>query len=77
MILLGYIAYKLNQIQKELSAIPSEPDKRIADSIDRWLEKRLEKRLDKADADKCCTHDAHENYCICCMNEHERCRIQD
>jgi len=49
----------------------------MADSIDRWLEKRLEKRLNKADADSCCTHDFSENYCVCCMNEHERCRIKD
>jgi hypothetical protein len=72
MILLGYIAYKVGQIQKQL-VLPSESNSRTADTLNRWINNRL----DKADLDRCCTHDAHENYCVCCMNEHEKCRIQD
>ena len=75
MILLAYIAYKVKEIQQQLE--PSDTYTRTGEAIDRWLEKRVQKRLDKADADRCCTHDAHENFCVCCMNEHERCRIQD
>jgi hypothetical protein len=75
MILLAYIAYKVKEIQQQLE--PSDSYDRTGEAIDRWLAKRVQKRLDKADADRCCTHDAHENYCVCCMNEHERCRIQD
>lgn len=72
MILLAYIAYKVKEIQQQLEP-PSNSHIRTADAINRWLEKRL----DKADPDRCCSHTAHENYCVCCMNEHERCRIQD
>jgi hypothetical protein len=72
MILLAYIAYKVKQIQQQLEP-SSDSNIRTADAINRWLEKRL----DKADPDRCCNHIAYENYCVCCMNEHERCRIQD
>ena len=72
MILLAYIAYKVKEIQQQLEPT-SNSHIRTANAINRWLEKRL----DKMDPDRCCTHDAHENYCVCCMNEHERCRIQD
>ena len=75
MILLAYIAYKVKEIQQQLE--PSDSYDRTGEAIDRWLAKRVQKRLDKADADSCCTHDFSENYCVCCMNEHERCRIQD
>jgi hypothetical protein len=72
MLLLGYIAYKVNQIQKQL-LLPSESDQRTADTLNRWLNNLV----DKIDPDRCCTHDGHENYCVCCMNEHEKCRIED
>jgi hypothetical protein len=72
MILLAYIAYKVKQIQQQLEPL-SDSNIRTADAMNRWINNRL----DKADPDRCCTHDAHENYCVCCMNEHERCRIQD
>jgi hypothetical protein len=72
MILLGYIAYKLKEIQQQLEST-SDLNVRTADTINRWLNNLL----DKVDPDKCCSHDAHENYCVCCMNEHDRCRIQD
>ena len=75
MILLAYIAYKVKEIQQQLE--PSDSYDRTGEAIDRWLAKRVQKRLDKSDADRCCTHDAHENYCVCCMNEHEKCRVQD
>jgi hypothetical protein len=76
MILLAYIAYKVKEIQQQLEP-QSDSYTRTGEAIDRWLEKRIQKRLDKADADSCCAHDFSENYCVCCMNEHERCRIQD
>jgi hypothetical protein len=72
MILLAYIAYKVKEIQQQLEP-PSDSDIRTADALNRWLGNLL----DKIYPDRCCTHDAHENYCVCCMNEHERCRIED
>ena len=75
MILLAYIAYKVKEIQQQLE--PSDSYAGTGEAIDRWLAKRVQKRLDKMDPDRCCTHDFSENYCVCCMNEHERCRIQD
>jgi len=71
MILLGYIAYKLKEIEQQLEPI-SNSNIRTANKINRWLNNLL----DKADPDRCCSHDSHENYCVCCMNEHERCRIE-
>jgi hypothetical protein len=72
MILLAYIAYKVKQIQQQLEPL-SDSNIRTADAMNRWINNRL----DKADPDRCCTHDGHENYCVCCMNEHEKCRIED
>ena len=72
MILLTYIAYKLKEIQQQLEPL-SHSNIRTADAMNRWINNRL----DKADPDRCCTHDAHENYCVCCLNEHQRCRIED
>ena len=69
---MGYIAFKLNQIQKQL-LVSSESDVRSAYRVNRWLENLV----DKIDPDRCCDHVAHENYCVCCMNEHEKCRVQD
>ena len=71
MILLAYIAYKLKEIQQQLEPM-SDSNIRTADAMNRWINNLL----DKADPDRCCSHDGHENYCVCCMNEHERCRIQ-
>jgi hypothetical protein len=72
MILLAYIAYKVKQIQQQLEPM-SDSNIRTADAMNRWINNLL----DKADPDRCCSHDGHENYCVCCMNEHERCRIED
>ena len=72
MILLAYIAYKVKQIQQQLEPL-SDSNIRTADAMNRWINNLL----DKADPDRCCSHDGHENYCVCCMNEHERCRIED
>jgi len=76
MILLAYIAYKVKQIQQQIEP-QYDTYTGTGEAIDRWLVKRIQKRLEKADADRCCTHDFSENYCVCCMNEHEKCRIQD
>ena len=74
MLLLGYIAFKVGQIRNELRTISnlnSEHDY-VTDSVSNWIENLI----DKNDPDRCCTHVAHENYCVCCMNEHERCRVE-
>lgn len=74
MLLLGYIAFKVSQIRNELRTISnlnSEHDY-VTDSVSNWIENLI----DKNDPDPCCAHDQHENYCVCCMNEHERCRVK-
>jgi hypothetical protein len=75
MIILGYIAFKVSQIKNELRTISNLNSQQdgVVDSFNNWIENLTNKR----DPNRCCIHDQHENYCVCCMNEHEKCRIQD
>lgn len=55
----------------------------IGDELDNYVEETLLRCLDEDDnhiekakayyAKECCSHDAHENYCDCCMNTCEKC----